>query len=170
MKTLKLNRVTKLWLVGLFFIVGLGNGCSTPAVPTTDTDPPETAWWAYQDCLDNLPRSSSPTLCNNVGTTRGQSPQSYSSGNLGNNVGPYPTTAYPQTATPSAGYPAAGSTGPMSLHSSSNKAARAPSDQSSAVQFGNALAYHEYLKTLDEKTLSEMTAQWKSLSDQTAVE
>jgi hypothetical protein len=160
-------------LLGLLMVVGLGNGCSTQAIPDSSSDAPDTAWWAYQDCLDSLPRSSSPTLCNSVGTTHGQSPQSYTAGNIGSNVGPYPVSAYPQAST-GAGYSQTGytngATGPLGTYAAktSLRAARAPSGEVAAVQAGYAIAYREYLKTLDEKTLSELTQQWHSVSEQAA--
>lgn len=139
----------------LAFTAALNTACSTPPVPNSDPDQPDTAWWAYQDCLESLPRTTNRSVCDNVGTTRGMSPSSYTYGSTGGNVGPYPVSA-------TYGYGA----GPTYYSTRSFKSAGTTTAVTSVQSFYDQ-AYREYLKTLDAGTLRELTERWKHASSVT---
>ncbi len=58
-----LKRISLLLLAGLSL---MSVACSTPTVQQKRVKNSDTAWWAYQSCLESLSRSSNPQVCNNV--------------------------------------------------------------------------------------------------------
>lgn len=137
------NRSLNLCLAALAAICLFNNACSTPAVPNTDPDPPDTAWYEYMNCQATLPRSASPALCDNVGRS---------------------VSYYNYTGTNANGSAIVGGTGPYSGYSVGHSKLTI---ENMRPQLQNS--YHEYLRTLDAKTLAEMTAEWKAIAAQNAV-
>jgi hypothetical protein len=172
-------------LGALLAMAGLNTACSTPDVPYNNPDPQETSWYAYQQCLAALPRTASASACDNVGATNAESSYYYTgqadTASIGwpqgglNGLG-YPnlqtvgTGPYTDPTSVSSGYrgyaavrPAAvavSGSGSTSFASKSISASVAANDVRSAYD----LSYKEYLKTVDEKSLAELTRKWLALA------
>lgn len=61
----KLNPSRLVYALCMAIFAGLGTGCSTEPVPYVNPDPPETAWYAYQQCTEAY--GSRARICDNAG-------------------------------------------------------------------------------------------------------
>lgn len=141
-KTKPIYRALMALLLGGLMLANVA--CSTPAVPeTTDTYKYDAAMNSYQNCVNR-----------NYPTDRGYSCDGVASGNSQSRLQYLGTTAEAYYG-PSFQYT------PQQYYYSKNTSASS-ADAGALKNAGNT-AWVEYVKQLDEKTLSEMKAQWDAL-------
>lgn len=125
-------RKAGLVLMVLFSIANAA--CSTP--PARDQqEVPEIAWSEYLTCLEQVPRGSSSSVCDSVGTSRAQTSSQYTN-SLNGGFTSYGSGRQRFAASVQAG----------------------PIDETARLN-----AYHEYLRTLDPQDLKLMISRWQDL-------
>lgn len=141
-----------LLLLTALILVGLNNACSTPTVPYTNPDQQDTAWLAYQNCLSALPAGANTNACNNVGSAGVESNYYNTTGSPSVNGGATTTTTTTYRGAASVATPLVA------------ESATASSDEG-VGQETRAQIMKLYIKSVDEKTLLQMTADWRDLAD-----
>lgn len=166
----KIARIGAFALLAL--MAGVNTGCSTEPVPYTNPDPPDTAWYAYQNCIAAY--GSHATVCDNVGYSNVQGTYYYTG------TADTASLGYAPTYTSSGALINYGSGGGVNYTGSSSnsyhsdrKTASSQSFSSTARSGAEAAAAteggvftQESLRSLDEATLNALTLQWQELAQQ----
>jgi hypothetical protein len=136
---------SKIFALLLVMFVFTNVGCSTPQLPYVDPDPPDTAWYAYQQCLANHPaanRRYSP--CDHAGDQNQQSQYYYTNMVDSMNMG------Y------GSGYSNSNSNWARGYRSTA---------RGTAETSGQDDSYRAFLKTLDDESLRVLRAEWQALAN-----
>jgi len=142
-------------------------GCSTEPVPYTNPDPPETAWYAYQNCVEAY--GSRATVCNNVGYSNVQGTYYYTGTADTASLG-YAPTYTSSGALIDGGIHYTGSSA-NSYHSvrktasqSFSSTARSGGEEAAGPATEGELIDKESLRALDDETLNALAEQWRELA------
>ncbi len=164
-----MNGMSRIWNQGnfrkifasLLSAIAFANvGCSTPQIPYVDPNPPDTAWYAYQQCLSEHPGAayarSSP--CDHAGDQNRQSQYYYTTTADTRSIGYDPEYYNGGTCVGCVSYTGSPETNYWARGYRSSARGNAPESAESSE------GYRAFLQTLDDESLRALTAEWQALA------